>query len=171
MDIPQEEFEYRQTLAQLGVKIALAKGELASLGVKTTEYLDLQEDEVVARIQATLEASQEALTALNANRAELLEYERSLEEFAEDLKQWGVDLDEKEASFKEKTDKTLKDIDGKLAELKTAIEVINAKTASIKAEKEGLKRKEITIAARERAVNDKYATLLKTTERLKGDKK
>lgn len=92
MELPQEQFEYQQKLASIGLQISEARVVLDKLKTKQADFLSEQEVKVKQRVNAILAASQEALAEATKNQDSLTQWGQTLAAYHEDLLKIGEQL-------------------------------------------------------------------------------
>lgn len=167
MELPKEQFDYQKTLADIGVQIAKGRAELSELEKTKQDYLLAREKEAEGHIQAVLKASQEALNQIGTNQDALTIYARQLENFADELAKWNEKLAKQQQDFEAKNSTIMAKISQKTVNIERATIELKMQQAVIESDRrENIKRHQ-QLNTRERAINDKYKTLLSTERSLK----
>lgn len=160
------DFEAKQQLAHISAEIAKGRAELAQLQQSKATFFAEREQELVQRLQLVLTESAQTLAAVAKNHEAVSAYAKEVASFATELSQWGDRLENAQKAYSESVDRLEADFEAKrdsLIQLQKELSIQQAIVAKGRAENQ--KRKQ-ALADQERAVNDKYETLMRTIQRL-----
>lgn len=136
--IPQEQFKYQETLADLGVQIAKGRATLSELKVNKEKYFKIREDETLVRLNELLKRSRDVLKEVDANQEELTTYKTLLTSFASELLAHKSSLDIQLVDFEKRQTEFNKQIDEASQALQQETVRMVILKEQIKGEKQGI---------------------------------
>jgi predicted nucleic acid-binding Zn-ribbon protein len=163
----REQFAYQKTLADIGVQIAKGRAEISELAQKKQDYLEKQEAEALVKVQGILNASVEALGQAAKNQDLLVSWKNELESFAVELTSWNEKLTNQQQDFEAKSANIMANISVKTAELNKLSTTTKALQSMIESNRQENDKRNLALNAKEKLVNDRYQTLLKTEKEIK----
>jgi outer membrane protein OmpA-like peptidoglycan-associated protein len=162
MELPAEQFEAQSILADISMKIAQGRAELAKQQAAKEDFLLQREQEAIVRVELVLKAARTSLEEAEKYNDQLKSYDQELTSWAKELMDFGMKIAENKANFDAKNDQLNAETDQKLAEIAKLQEEIKIASSIIESDKKQLKVKALGLMEQERAIKDRYETLLRT---------
>lgn len=166
MELPHEQYVYQKTLADIGVAIAKGRAELAELGTKTEVEVQKQQEEILRRVDLAVKASEIALNQVHSNQLTLESYHQELQNFALELHKWNETLTVQQQDFEARKGTFEARLAKKTEELTKIAETLKVQQGTVEKDRQQNYSETVKLNDRERMVNDKYQTLLRTQKRL-----
>lgn len=157
--LSQEEFDYKKTLADLGVAIAKARGELSLIEAEKEKLISKHEGEALIRVQEVLEASKAALMEAKAHREELLGYQSDLTAYADELVHLREKTEENIASFERQSAEVMDQLKAKAKEIEVMATENREEKEKLHLERNIVKGREIAVKEEYRKIASQRATL------------
>lgn len=164
--IPQEEFDAKKILAEIGMQVASGRAELAQLQQEKETFYKEQELELMQRLQLLLKNSEKSLQAITKNHDALESYAKELAIFSKELESWRIKLNEQSTELVNKSQVFYTDFDKKMRELTQLQDNLAVQAEVIEKNRQQNDKRNLELNEKERAVNDKYETLMRTQKRL-----
>ena len=166
-EIEKQKMDALNALVQANLSVSDAKNKLVKLKEEENVYIAEREREALARIQSILDESNEILTNINTNYAEIKHIYETVSNIAAFLDESHAKLQGLHTLFTQKTELWEQEIAEKEKSMEELKKNLQVQTTLIENEKVSLKSKEKSLKAFERKLNDERGTLERAVARLK----
>lgn len=168
--LPHEQFEGAKVLAEIGVKIAAGRAELATLEKDKEQFLEGRAQDAIERVNRVLEGSRQLIGEIGKYHDELVGYRREVEGFLADILYliervgvWKAEFDREITLKNREIDQKIVKNDEILAEIRQQRALLEGETEGIKVRREALRKDMVKI-------RDEWATLGRAKDEIKGKK-